>query len=131
MLGDILLWALVLVAVLGVLSFFVYPPLRPYAKLSLWLGIGVVGSLLAFIFFRHRSSSPGRPSSEPPLLGLGQIIEKAQEEVLRVEAEFALAKVEAEEAKEEFKHKIEAVQSIDNSVERRKALLKLVESQKR
>ena len=134
---DTILW----VGVVGVLVAmgigYAVPTTRPYVKKYWWLGVIVAGTLLGIVLFRRRPGSQittdiedGRVIANENITALDSVIDGAKEQMARADADLTRARLREESARQEFDSKLEAVDLIDDSLERRKALIKLVEGAK-
>lgn len=128
---DVVLYVLALLAVVGLVAGYAYPTTRPYIKKYGWILVGFATLLIAYTLLRRR---PGRSSTKEgaelikgeSLNALDKIMETAEEQALLADTELAKKQLATETARVEYQAKVEAVNSIDSSVERRKALIKLV-----
>lgn len=140
MLEDTLLYVLAFALIGAFIGLFAVPKTRPYAKKYGWTLIAVAVTVVAFIFLRPR---PGQKAAEAKedadtdvikkeaLTVLDTIANKAEEQQLQADAELARRTLVAEEDRKEYDAMLKTVNTIDDSLERRKALIKLVAGTKK
>lgn len=135
MLQESLGWILALGAVVAFAIAYAIPTTRPYAKKYWWwaVAIGIVG--VAFVLLRKK---PGRdPTQEAREEGeeilernlgvVDLVVDHALEKQVAADAELARRRLESDADREKFDAQVAAIEKVDDSLERRKALISLVE----
>lgn len=136
MVGDIVLWILALGSLAALAAAFVSPTTRPYAKKYCWIIFVVVGVLVGFVLLRRRPGSnideqikEGKKIAGENTAALDKVLDVAYEQVAQADADLARRKLSSLAEKEKYDAQVSAIQKIDSSFERRKALIKLVQDQ--
>ena len=137
MVEDIALWVGVIGIVVALVAGYAFPVTRPYVKKYWWLGVIAAVTLLGFALFRRRPGNEigsaigeGRVIADKNTAALDIVIDGAKEQMARADADLARARLRDESARKAFDGQIEAVALIDDSLERRKALIRLVQGTK-
>lgn len=130
MLLDTLLYLAALLTLIAIAGGFAYPATRPYVKRYVWILVGFVVLALAGVFLRRR---PGRSARKPNpsltnLTVFDKVMEHAEEQALLEEAKFQQRSLDASTQRVAYENKVDAIKLIDDSLARRQALIKLVES---
>lgn len=132
---DVLAWLLIAALLVATVAGYLYPPTRPYVVRYWWMFVVAGGLALVFVLFRRRGGNPiddtleeGQSLAESNTEALDKLIDHAAEQVNRADAELARKRVDSWADRAMFDQKLKVVDSIDDSYERRKALIKLVES---
>lgn len=135
MFEDIALWVIVLGVLAGLGLAFAFPSTRPYAKKYWWLAVAVAVMALGYVLLRRRPGNKiddqvdeGRAIAEKNTAAMDQIIDAAYEQSAWADAELARKKLESQAAVDRYNAELETVNKIEDSVARRKALIKVVES---
>lgn len=135
MLQESLGWILVFGVLVGFAIAYAVPATRPYAKKYWWVAvaIGVVGA--AAILLRRK---PGRDPNqeardegeeilEQRLVLVDRIVDHAYEKQAAADAELARKRLDSDIVRGRFDAQVAAIEQVDDSLERRKALINLVE----
>lgn len=138
MLLEILGWILLFGIVGGYCALWFIPSTRPYAKKLWWVALLAAAVGVAFIALRRRPGKSLPDSSEDrergnaiaaeTLSALDAIADNAREQLARQDVELARRRLESKEDVEKFDAQVAAVNDVESSTERRKALIKLVEN---
>jgi hypothetical protein len=130
MLQDIVLWTTVLAVLTGLGAAFAFPRTRPYAKKYWWVGVAIAAGALAMVLLRRRGGhstdkavEEGRQIAKDNVTALDTVIDHALEQQARADVELTRARFRAESAREKIDAELEAVALVDDSLERRKALI--------
>jgi hypothetical protein len=136
MLLDTLTWIIILALGAGIGVAYMNPLTQPYVKKYWWAGVGVVVVLLGFMLLRRRGGNKidaaieeGQQIGAKNLTALDGLVDRAQEGALKADADLKRRLLKTEEERMAFDAKVGVIGTIDNSMERRKALIKLVEGQ--
>jgi hypothetical protein len=133
---DVFSWVAVLsaFAVLGVA--FAVPSTRPYARKYWWLLVALGLGALGFVLLRRRAGNKidgqleeGRDIAARNTAELDDLVDIALEQAAVADADLARRRLETEYERKRFDAQVEATKLTSDSLERRKALIKLVESQ--
>lgn len=135
MLQETVGWALGLGGLVALAAAFVFPQTRPYARKYWWMLLAVLVLAGALIFLRRKpgrdpigdARREGDQQLEADLGAIDDLVDAIHEKRLEADAELARRLLESEMAKVEFDAKRATISSIEDSMERRKALIKLVE----
>lgn len=134
MLQDSLLWIAILGVLVGLGAAFAVPSTRPYAKKYWWGALIVVAVLLGMVLLRRapgrsidKAIDEGRDISDENLASLDKVVEYAQAGMAEADAELHVKTIAAEEDRKAYTAEVAAIKRVDSSMERRKALIKVVE----
>ena len=135
MLEDTFLWLVVLGVLAGLGVAYAVPSTRPYVKKHWWVGVAVVAVALGYVLLRRRPGNKiddqineGRKLQAESGARIDVLVDIALEQSTRADAELARQRLENQAAVERFDAEVETINKIDSSLERRKALIKVVES---
>ena len=135
MLEDTFLWLVVLGVLAGLGVAYAVPSTRPYVKKYWWVGVAVVAVALGYVLLRRRPGNKiddqineGRKLQAESGARIDVLVDIALEQSTRADAELARQRLENQAAVERFDAEVETINKIDSSLERRKALIKVVES---
>jgi hypothetical protein len=135
MIQESLGWILVFGALVALAVAYAVPATRPYAKKYWWFAVALVVVGIAFILLRKK---PGRDPNqeareegeeilEENLGAVDAIVDYALEKQVAADAELTRRRLESDAARERFDAQVAAIEEVDDSLERRKALINLVE----
>jgi len=133
MAGDVVLWSVIIATTLALAGAFFHPATHDYVVKYWWAGVGIVALLVGVVLLRRR---PGRPASGGKELSntsinvIDAIKEKAEESQLKADAALVAKTIEFEEDRRIFEATVDAMNSVEDSVARRRGLIKLVQSRK-
>lgn len=135
MFEDIALWTVVLGVLAGLGLAYAFLSTRPYAKKYWWLAVAVAALALGYVLLRRRPGNKidtqvdeGRTIAERNSGAVDLLIDAAYEQAAWADAELARKRLESKVDVERYDAELETVNKIDDSLERRKALIKVVES---
>jgi hypothetical protein len=135
MLEDIALWIIVLGVLAGLGVAFALPSTRPYAKKYWWLAVAVAAVSVGYILLRRRPGNvidaqidEGQDIAKQNTAAVDAIVDHAQEQMAWSDVELTRKKLESQAAADRMDAELATVEKIDDSLERRKALIKVVES---
>jgi hypothetical protein len=134
MLQDVVLWGVVIVGVVALIAGYAYPPTRPYVKkYGIPLGVLLL-VVLGYVIFRRRPGNKidaaideGRGIGDENMGLLDVVIDRANEERAAADVELARRRLKSEEERGAVDLELATIKTVDNSLERRKALIKLAE----
>jgi hypothetical protein len=133
MLGDIAIWIAVLVLVVVLIAGYAYEPTRPYIKKYGWMAAVVGTGLVGLVLFRRTSGNSidvaiddGRDIADRNDGAMDSIVDYAAEQMASADADLARQNIEIDFERDEFDQKRDAINTVDDSVARRKALIELV-----
>ena len=132
---DVLSWLLLAALFLAALAGYIYSPTRPYVVKYWWALVGVAALVAGYALLRRRPGNPidktlaeGEDIAEANTAAVDLLIDTAQENYVRADLELERKRLDNWADKAVFDDKVAVVNTIEDSVERRKALIKLVES---
>lgn len=132
MLGDTVLWIIVIGVLAGLGVAYANPSTRPYAKKYWWLAVAIAASVLAFLLLHRRGGRAiddaiegGQDIAEENLTAIDAVIDHALEQQAAVDVELARARLRASDERELVDAELAAIAEVDDSLERRKALIAL------
>jgi len=135
MLEDIFLWLVVLGVLAGLGVAYAVPSTRPYVKKYWWVGVAVVVAALGYVLLRRRPGNKvddqleeGRDIGVENSARIDALVDSALEQSTRADAELTRQRLDNAAAVERFDAEVETISKIDSSMERRRALIKVVES---
>jgi hypothetical protein len=132
MLTDTALWTALLLGAVAYGAMWAFPQTRPYAKKFWWVAVIFLVSMAGIILARGSlgrrediddAKREGEDIQKETQGQMDALVDKAREEMARVDAELAVARIESEQERAETQAKLDAVAAIDDSLERRKALI--------
>tara|TARA_R110002126_G_scaffold52672_20_gene143017 strand:- start:809 stop:1225 length:417 start_codon:yes stop_codon:yes gene_type:complete len=134
-LEDTLLWIVVLTAFAGLGTAFAVPSTRPYARKYWWVALALGISALAYVLLRRRPGNiidsqvkEGQDIGDRNLEVIDNLVDAAFEQSEWADAELARKQLQTQEAVFRMEVELTTVKKIDDSFERRKALIKVVEN---
>jgi hypothetical protein len=124
-------WIVLLLGVCGYGLLWVSPSTRPYAKKYWWVAVMVAVTALGFILARGYLGRPdngeakreGEDIQKQTTGAMDAIVDKAREEMARSDAELAVSRAASQAERVELQAQLDAVAVVDDSLERRKALI--------
>jgi len=133
MLEETLLWVLAFALVAVMIMALVLPSTRPYMRKFWWVGVGLLCILVAAALLRPKKPgkitaaiNDGKKIAEANVAVLDKIADYAEEQKVMADADLARATLESASAREQFDAQVATIGLIEDSLERRKALIKLV-----
>ena len=136
MLQETLGWTVLLLGVVAYAAAWAIPTTRPYAKKFWWVAVALAAVAVGLIVLRRRpgrydlegAQEGGKDIQDASMGAIDAIVDKALEEQAKSDAELARNRLHSEQERKEFDAKLDAVSQADDSLERRKALIRLVEA---
>jgi hypothetical protein len=135
MLEDTALWIVGIGSLAGVGMAFAFPASRPYAKKFWWVAVAVAAVAIGYVLLRRRPGNviddqiaAGKDIAEQNSAAVDAIIDMAHEKIAWSDAELARKQLQSQAVVDRMDAELETVKKIDDSLERRKALIKVVES---
>ena len=111
---------------------YIDPRTRPYARRYGWSLVVLAALLGGYALLRRRPGrsadtalAGGKQLAEKNLTAVDKVVEAALEEQAKADLDLVRARVEAEEKRAVLDAEVEALRSVDDSLERRKALIAL------
>ena len=128
-------WVLLVGLLVGFIVAYANPATRPYAKKYWWVvvAVGVAGAALVLLRRKpgrdpnQQARDEGVEMLEENLGAVDSLVEYAFEKQASADAELARRRIESDAAKERFDVAVGAIEKVDDSLDRRKALIALVE----
>jgi hypothetical protein len=137
MLGDTLLWIVVVGALAAFGIAYATPATRPYAKKYWWVFVAVAASAAAFALLRRQGGhkidddiEEGREIADENMGAIDGVIDYALEQQAAADVELERKRLDAELGREVVDAELEAIKTVDDSVARRKALIALAAKKK-
>ena len=131
MIEDVLLYLVSLAILAALAAGYAHPTTNPYVKKYGWILLGFVLLFVSLAVFRRR---PGRSATDPSkdikdesLNSIDRIMERAEEQALLADAQLVDMQMKSEVDRVAYQAQIVALKNIEDSKERRKALIKLVD----
>lgn len=135
MIGDTLVWICIIGAIAGTAAAFINPGTRPYVKKYWWGALILVALMASLVVFRKKGGSKiddqieeGQDIAEANTTAIDGLIDNAREQMTWADAELAKKRLESKEAVQRMDTELATIEKIDDSLERRKALIKVVET---
>ena len=131
MLTETTLWIVLLLGAVGYAALWAFPSTRPYAKKYWWVAVLVAVGALGIILARGHmgridngeAKKEGEDIQKATQGAMDAIADKAREEMARSDAELAVSRAASEAERSELQAQLDAVAAVDDSLERRKALI--------
>lgn len=138
MLQEMAGWTLLLGTAVGVLGLLAHPTTRTYVLKYWWIAAIAALSALALILLRRKAKNAETlPKAEGDALvrdnaeTLGKLVDYAIEAKTEADAQLARRHLASQQQIEEFDVALQAIRGVEDGLERRKALIKLVEGAKK
>jgi len=140
MLQEILGWIVLFAVPVAFIALYAVPSTRPYAKKYWWVAVLVAVVGIGLVALRRRpgketlvdstkDQEEGHKIAEENMQLFDTIADKARDEMALADVELARKRAESQGDGQKYDTKVAAIMTVDDSLERRKALIKLVESQ--
>ena len=134
MIEDIISWIVVFGVVAASIALYVSPHTRPYVQKYWWVGVAVGLGALATVFLRRRGVSQiaddieeGKDIADQNLDVLSSLVDTALEEQAKADVALKRSRLDAKLGRDIVEAEIEAINQVDDSVARRKALIALAQ----
>ena len=132
MLGETVGWLILLLGGLAYGAAWAYPPTRPYARKFWHFAVVAFAVAIGLIVLRKRpgrdvegAKAEGEAVHNEAIGAIDGIVDRAREGMARADAELAVSRAESEKQRAILAAKLDAVSKVEDSMERRKALIEI------